>query len=50
MTTAIFPSILHEDPRYYQMAKGPVSRRAYHAVERLFVTRTEFRKYAFQLF
>jgi hypothetical protein len=41
MTTAIFPSILHEDPRYYQMAKGPVSRRAYHAVERLFVTRTD---------
>jgi hypothetical protein len=41
MTTAIFPSILHEDPRYYQMAKGLVSRRAYHAVKRLFVTRTD---------
>jgi hypothetical protein len=41
MTTAVFPSILHEDPRYYTMAKGPFSHRAYHAVQRLFVTRTD---------
>jgi hypothetical protein len=41
MTTAIFPSLLHEDPRYYQMAKGSITRRAYHAVNRLFVTRTD---------
>jgi hypothetical protein len=41
MTTAIFPSMLHEDPRYYQMAKGTFSRRAMHAASRLFVTRTD---------
>ena len=41
MTTAIFPSLLREDPRYYQMAKGSFSRRAFHGVSRLFVTRTD---------
>jgi hypothetical protein len=41
MTTAIFPSILHEDPRYYQMGKGTFSHRAYHAINRLFITRTD---------
>jgi hypothetical protein len=41
MTTAIFPSLLHEDPRYYQLGKGSFGRRAYHAVNRLFVTRTD---------
>jgi len=41
MTTAIFPSLLHEDPRYYQLGKGSFAHRAYHAVNRLFVTRTD---------
>lgn len=41
MTTAVFPSLLHEDPRYYQMGKGSFAHRAYHAVNRLFVTRTD---------
>jgi hypothetical protein len=41
MTTAIFPSLLREDPRYYQLGKGSFGRRAYHAVNRLFVTRTD---------
>src|SRR5256886_8000902 len=41
MTTAIFPSLLHEDPRYYQMGNGSFARRAYHAVNRLFVSRTD---------
>jgi hypothetical protein len=41
MTTAIFPSLLHEDPRYYQMGKGTFSHRAYHAINRLFITRTD---------
>src|ERR1700674_642148 len=41
MTTAIFPSLLHEDPRYYQLGTGGFRRRAYHAVNRLFVTRTD---------
>jgi hypothetical protein len=41
MTTAIFPSLLHEDPRYYQLGKGSFVHRAYHAVNRLFVIRTD---------
>lgn len=41
MTTAIFPSILKEDPRYYQMGHGPFRKRAWHGIERLFVTRTD---------
>jgi hypothetical protein len=41
MTTAIFPSLLHEDPRYYQLGKGSFAHRAYHGVNRLFVTRTD---------
>jgi len=41
MTVAVFPSLLHEDPRYFQMAKGTFSHRAVHAVSRLFVVRTD---------
>ncbi len=41
MTVAVFPSLLHEDPRYYQMAKGRFIHRAYHGINRLFVTRTD---------
>lgn len=41
MTSAIYPSLLHEDPRYYQMGSGKFVHRAYHAVNRLFVTRTD---------
>ena len=41
MTTAIFPSLLHEDPRYYQLGRGSFAHRAYHAINRLFVIRTD---------
>lgn len=41
MTVAIFPSLLHEDPRYYQLGRGSFGHRAYHAINRLFVTRTD---------
>ena len=41
MTTAIFPSLLLEDPRYYQMKKGGFSHRAYYSLNRLFVARTD---------
>ena len=41
MTVAVFPSLFREDPRYYQMGKGGFWRRSYHAVNRLFVTRTD---------
>lgn len=41
MTVAIFPSILREDPRYYQMKRGPVKRRMAYSLRRLFVTFTD---------
>ena len=41
MTSAVFPSLLHEDPRYYRMAEGPVADRMYYSMNRLFVTRTD---------
>jgi len=50
MTTAIFPSLLREDPRYYQLGKGRFAHRAYHAINRLFVIRTDFRRRTIQLF
>jgi hypothetical protein len=41
MTEAILPSLLHQDPRYFQMGKGGFGRRAGYAVSRIFVTRTD---------
>jgi len=41
MTTAVFPSLLREDPRYYQMGKGRFVHRAYHGINRLFIIRTD---------
>ena len=41
MTTAIFPSLLHEDPRYFQMGTGSFSHRSFYAFDRLFITRTD---------
>ncbi len=41
MTTAVFPSLLHEDPRYYRLGKGSFGHRAYYSMNRLFVTRTD---------
>jgi hypothetical protein len=41
MTTAVFPSLLHEDPRYYQLGHGSISHRTFYSVSRLFVCRTD---------
>jgi len=40
-TKAIFPSVLHEDPRYFQMGEGGFPHRALYAVSRIFITRTD---------
>ncbi|HEY1679863.1 MAG TPA: hypothetical protein VGG04_19255 [Candidatus Sulfotelmatobacter sp.] len=40
-TVAIYPSLLHEDPRYYQMGKGPMFHRFGYGLSRLFVTKTD---------
>jgi hypothetical protein len=36
---AIFPSLLHQDPRYFQSGKGGPLHRTAYAISRLFVTR-----------
>jgi hypothetical protein len=41
MTEAILPSMLHQDPRYFQLGKGGFWRRTEYAVGRIFVTRTD---------
>ncbi len=41
MTGAILPSILRQDPRYFQLGKGGFWRRTGYAVSRIFVTRAD---------
>jgi hypothetical protein len=41
MTTSVFPSLLHDDPRYFQLGKGSIWHRALYSVSRIFVTRTD---------
>jgi hypothetical protein len=40
-TGAIFPTLLHQDPRYYQMGKGNFFRRFGYAAIRVVVTRSD---------
>ena len=37
----LFPTLLHQDPRYFAMYKGSVAKRGMHAIERVFVTRDD---------
>jgi hypothetical protein len=41
MVGAVMPSILHQDPRFFQTSQGTFSHRAGYAVSRIFVTRTD---------
>lgn len=41
MTAAVLPSLLHQDPRFYQSGKGGFARRSGYAISRIFVTRTD---------
>lgn len=41
MTKAIFPSLLHQDPRYFQLGKGGFWRRVRYAAGRILVTRSD---------
>jgi hypothetical protein len=47
MVGAIFPSLLHQDPRYYQLGKGGFWHRAGYAALRVLVTRTDSGKNQF---
>jgi hypothetical protein len=41
LTGAIFPSLLHQDPRYFQSGKGSFLHRTAYAVSRMVVTRSD---------
>jgi hypothetical protein len=41
MTTSVFPTILHQDPRYFQLGTGGKWHRAMYSVSRIFVTRAD---------
>jgi hypothetical protein len=40
-TEAVLPSLLHQDPRYFQLGKGSFWRRSGYAASRIWVTRTD---------
>jgi hypothetical protein len=41
MTSAVFPSLLHQDPRFFQSSEGGFAHRSGYAISRIFVTRTD---------
>jgi hypothetical protein len=41
MVGAVFPSLFHQDPRFYQSGQGGFFHRTGYAVSRIFVTRTD---------
>ena len=40
-STFLFPTVFHEDPRYYAMERGNVFKRAAYAATRVIITRTD---------
>lgn len=47
MVGAVFPSVLKQDPRYYQLGKGGFWHRSGYAISRIFVTYTDSRHQTF---
>jgi hypothetical protein len=47
MTEGIFPTLLHQDPRYFRHRVGSGRSRLRYAVGRLFITRTDSGKHQF---
>ena len=41
MTTSVFPTLLHQDPRYFQLGSGSTWHRAMYSVSQIFVTRSD---------
>ena len=46
-TGAILPSLLHQDPRYFQLGQGSFAHRAWYAASRNLITRTDSGKNQF---
>jgi hypothetical protein len=40
-TGAVFPALLHQDPRYFQLGKGSFFHRSGYALSRIFITRAD---------
>ena len=49
MTSAIFPSVFHQDPRYFQLGKGSFVHRATYSVSRILITRTDSGHHQFNI-
>lgn len=47
MTGAVLPSMLHQDPRFFELGRGGFMNRSEYAVSRIFVTRTDSGKHQF---
>lgn len=47
MTGAVLPSILHQDPRYFQLGQGSFTHRAFYAASRNLITRGDDRRREF---
>lgn len=47
MAGAVFPSLLRQDPRFYQSSQGSFTRRMFYSVSRIFVTRSDSGKAQF---
>jgi hypothetical protein len=41
MTTSVFPTLLHQDPRYFQLGRGRAWHRTLYSVSRIFLTRSD---------
>lgn len=41
MTSSVFPTVLHQDPRYFQLGQGGFRRRFLHAAASIFVARSD---------
>jgi len=41
LTSAVFPSLLHQDPRFFQSSEGGFKHRTGYAISRIFITRTD---------
>lgn len=41
LAEGVMPSLLHEDPRYFRMSRGPVHSRLFYSMTRIFVTKTD---------
>ncbi len=47
MTEGVYPTLLHQDPRYFRRCRGTVRSRLGYAISRLFITRTDSGKTQF---